>query len=67
MAIIEPLSFGHTVELALSWGFQVGNPIVVLPLKQLLIELGALFLPVSMILYRVIIEVVLFFLSVISI
>ena len=50
MAIIEPLSFGHTVELALSWGFQVGNPIVVLPLKQLLIELGTLFLPVSMIL-----------------
>ena len=51
MPIIEPLSFGHTVELALSWGFQVGNPIVVLPFKQLLIELCTLFLPVYMVLF----------------
>ena len=53
MAIIEPLSFGHTVELALSWGFQVGNPIVVLPLKQLLVELRTLLLPV----FKVIVQI----------
>ena len=52
MPIIEPFPFGHTVEFALSWGFQVGNPIVVLPLKQLLIELCTLLLPVYMVFYR---------------
>ena len=52
MAIIEPLSFGHTVELALSWGFQVGNPIVVLSLKQLLVELRTLLLPVFIVVFE---------------
>ena len=46
MAIIEPFSFGHAIELALSRCFQIRNPIVVLSFKQLLVELCTLLLPV---------------------
>ena len=46
VAIIEPFSFGHAIELALSRCFQIRNPIVVLSFKQLLVEFCTLLLPV---------------------
>ena len=46
VAIIEPFSFWHAIELALSRCFQIRNPIVVLSFKQLLVELCTLLLPV---------------------
>ena len=44
MPIVEPFSPGHAVELTLPGSFEVGDPLVVLPLEQLVVELGALLL-----------------------
>lgn len=45
MSVVEPLPLGHAVQFALSRSLQVGNPIVVFPLEQLVVELCTLFLP----------------------
>ena len=45
MPVVEPFSPWHAVELALPGGFEVGNPLVVLPLEELVVKLGALLLP----------------------
>ena len=47
MAVVEAFALGHAVELTLAWGLQVRDPVVVLPLKQFLVELLALFLSVN--------------------
>ena len=42
MSVVKPLSSGHTVELALPGSLQVWDPLVVFPLEQLPVKLGAL-------------------------
>ena len=45
MPVVEPFSPWHAIELALPRGFEVGDPLVVLPLEELVVKLGALLLP----------------------
>ena len=42
MSVVESLSLGHAVQFTFPRSFQVRNPIIVLPLKQLIVELCTL-------------------------
>ena len=45
MSVVESLSFWHTVKLTFSRSFEVRDPVVILSLKQFIVELGTLLLP----------------------
>jgi hypothetical protein len=45
MPVVEPFSPWHAIKLTLPGGFEVRDPLVVLPLEELVVELGALLLP----------------------
>ena len=43
MSVVEPLSFGHAVKFTLPGCLEVGDPVIVFPLKQFVVKFGALF------------------------